>query len=362
MPAATRAKTKKTLPTGDQLIYGADAEICRRSFRAFVKAAWAVLEPGTELRWNWHMDALCEHLQAVIDGQITRLVINIGPGHTKSTIVSQCFSAWTWTRNPTLRMLCASTDLSLAIRDNRNARYLIESEWYRACYGRDFRLNETSFDMSADQNMKSYFENDHKGFRQGVSVGAKGIGKRGDLLIIDDPHDPREGDGDREKVLDWYKQTWYSRLNDQEHGPMIIVGQRIHEDDLCGHVLKLGGWEHLCLPEEFDPARRCTTSIGWCDPRDVEGDLLWEAKFPAPVVAKLKDNLGPLGYAAQYDQPLYLPRVAPLRYRTSASLPSRSMRISCIRRQASSPSRKRIVVSSSTLTRPSLRSRAPTTW
>lgn len=302
MPAATRAKSKKALQTGDQLIYGADAEMCRRSFRAFVKAAWLVLEPGTELRWNWHMDALCEHLQACIDGQIQRLVINIAPGHTKSTIVSQSFPAWVWTRRPETRMLCASTDLSLAIRDNRNCRMLIESEWYRACYGREFHLNDTSYDMSADQNMKSYFANDRAGYRQALSVCGKGIGKRGDLLIIDDPHDPREGDIDREKVIEWYRQTWVGRLNDQAKGVMITIGQRIHDEDLCGHLLKQGGVEHLCLPEEFDPARRCVTSIGWCDPRDDAGELLWEAKFPAPVVAKLKDDLGSFGYAAQWDQ------------------------------------------------------------
>ena len=118
----------------------------------------------------------------------------------------------------------------------------------------------------------------------------------------DDPHDPREGDVKREEVLAWYSQTWYSRLNDQEQGAMIIVGQRIHDEDLCGYVLKLGGWEHLFLPEEFDPARRCVTSIGWCDPRDEAGELLWPEKFPLPVIAKLKDNLGSYGYAAQYDQ------------------------------------------------------------
>lgn len=284
------------------MLYLAEAEECRRSFKSFVKSAWKVLEPGKELRWNWHMDALCEHLQAVMEGQIQRLVINIGPGHTKSTIVSQSFPAWVWTRKPSTRMLCASTDLPLAIRDNRNCRYLIESEWYRACYGREFKLNQTMFDMSDDQNMKSYFENDHKGYRQGISVGAKGIGKRGDLLLIDDPHDPREGDVKRLEVLEWYAQTWYSRLNDQEHGPMITVGQRIHDEDLCGRILKLGGCEHLCLPEEFEPARRCVTSIGWCDPRDEAGELLWPDKFPTLVVTKLKENLGSFGYAAQYQQ------------------------------------------------------------
>jgi hypothetical protein len=301
MPTRAKASTKKALSTADMLFYAAEAEECRRSFKAFVREAWKVLEPGTEIKWNWHMDALIDHLQAVMDGQITRLVINIAPGHTKSTIVSDCFTAWCWTRRPELRMLCASTDLQLALRDNRNTRYLIESDWYRSCYGRDFNLNATSFDMSDDQNMKSFFENDRKGYRLGMSVGARGIGRRGDLLLIDDPHDPREGDKARIEVLEWYKQTWMGRLNDQANGPMITVGQRIHDEDLCGHILKQGGCEHLCLPEEYEPTRRCTTSIGWSDPRTQEGELLWPAKFGPAVITRLK-QMGALGYAAQYQQ------------------------------------------------------------
>jgi phage terminase large subunit-like protein len=298
----TRTKSKPQLKNWDTVLYAMEAEECRRSFKSFVKAAWNILEPGTELKWNWHMDALIDHLQAVVDGDINRLIINIAPGHTKSTIVSQMWTAWSWTRDPHIRWLCASTDLSLAIRDNRNTRYLIESEWYRACYGREFNLNQTSFDMSEDQNMKSFFENDHKGYRLGLSVCAKGIGKRGDFMLIDDPHDPREGDVKRQEVLEWYAQTWKSRLNDQENGRSVIVGQRIHDEDLCGHLLKLGGWEHLCLPEEYNPSRKCATSIGWCDPRDKEGELLWPEKFPPVVIEDLKKNLGTFGYEAQYGQ------------------------------------------------------------
>lgn len=299
---ATRTQSKPQMKSWDAMLYAAEAEECRRSFKAFVKAAWNVLEPGTELKWNWHMDALCEHLQAVIEGDINRLIINIAPGHTKSTIVSQAWTAWGWTRDPHIRWLCASTDLGLAIRDNRNTRYLVESEWYRACYGREFSLNQTSFDMSEDQNMKSFFENDNKGYRLGLSVGTKGIGRRGSHTLIDDPHDPREGDVKRQKVLDWYAQTWKSRLNDQEHGTSVVVGQRIHDEDLCGHLLRLGGWEHLCLPEEYNPSRKCVTSIGWCDPRDKEGELLWPEKFPPVVIEDLKKNLGTFGYEAQYGQ------------------------------------------------------------
>jgi phage terminase large subunit-like protein len=286
----------------DQLIYAAEAETCRRSFKAFAKKAWEVLEPGTPLKWAWFHDCLCEHLQAVYDGQIHRIVISIAPGHSKSTFVSQAFPMWVWTNNPSLRWLCASTSLDLAIRDNRNSRYLVESPWYRACYGREFHLNQTQFDMSSDVNMKSFFENDHKGYRMSVSVGSRGIGRRGDGLIIDDPHDPMEGDVRRQEVLGWFAQTWTSRLNDQEHGFMVIVGHRIHDEDLSGHVLKLGGWEHLNLPEEYEPARKCFTSIGWCDPRDTEGELLWPEKFPQDVLTHLKEGLGTFGFHAQYQQ------------------------------------------------------------
>ena len=300
MPTRTKPKSQPT--PADLLLYAAEAEECRRSFRAFVKKAWQVLEPSTPLKWTWFHDAICEHLQAVYEGQIHRIVINIAPGHTKSTLVSQIFPMWVWTRNPAYRWLCASTSLDLAIRDNRNSRYLAESEWYRACYGREFHVNQTQFDMSQDQSVKSYFENDHKGYKMAVSVGSKGIGKRGDGLIIDDPHDPMEGDVKRQEVLEWYAQTWTSRLNDMETGAMIIVGQRIHDEDLCGHVLKLGGWEHLCLPEEYEASRKSYTSIGWCDPRDEEGELLWPEKFSNEVLDKLKDGLGSFGYSAQYGQ------------------------------------------------------------
>jgi hypothetical protein len=300
MPAKKAPKSQ--LSSADKLYYAAEAEECRRSFRAFAQAAWSVLEPGKPLRWAWFHDALCDHLQAVAEGQIKKLVINISPGHSKSTIVSQMFTAWCWTRDPHSRWLCASTSLDLAIRDNRNARFLIESEWYRACYGREFALNQTSFNMSGDQNVKGFFENDHKGYRLAVSVGSRGIGKRGDFLIIDDPHDPMEGEAAHQEVIDWYGQTWVSRLNDQEHGAMVTVGQRVRDGDLCGHMLKLGGCEHLCLPEEYDSSRKCVTSIGWSDPRTVDGELLWPAKFPKEVLEDLKKSLGSFGYAAQYDQ------------------------------------------------------------
>jgi len=271
------------------------AERARRDFTLFVKDAWPELEPGNPLLWNWHLDALCAHLQALYKRDITRLLIGIGPGHAKSSIVSVMFPVWCWINDPTSRWLCASHSLDLAIRDNRYRRRLIESDWFKDRYGHIVQF-------ASDQKIKSYYENTRKGYHMAVGVRGSGTGKRGTHLLIDDPHNAMEGEAERKAVIEWFGKTWMSRINDQQNGPMVVVGQRLHMQDLSGHILELGGWEHLCLPEEFEPARRSATKIGWCDPRTEEGELLWPEKFPKEVLDKLKAGLGSMNYAAQYQQ------------------------------------------------------------
>lgn len=271
------------------------AEKAKRSFALFVKEAWPVIEPGTPLVWNWHISALAIHLQAVFTREITRLLIGIAPGHAKSSIVSVMFPVWVWLNDPYSRWLCASHSLDLAIRDNGNRRRLIESEWFQERYGYIFQL-------AHDQNMKSFYQNDKKGYMMAVGVRGSGTGKRASHLLIDDPHNAMEGRIEQKAVVEWFGKTWMSRLNDQMHGPMVVTGQRLDSEDLSAHILKLGGWEHLCLPSEFEPTRRCFTKIGWSDPRTQEGELLWPEKFPRPVLDKLKQGLGSMNYAAQYQQ------------------------------------------------------------
>ena len=245
--------------------------------------------------WNWHLDVICDHLQAVYERRIKRLVITLAPGHAKSSFISVLFPVWTWINDPFSRWLCASYSLDLANRDNKNRRDLIESDWFQERYGHLFKL-------SSNQNVKSFFENNKRGYAIAVAVRASGTGKRASHLLIDDPNNAMAGLADIEATKEWFGKTWMSRLNDQENGPMIIVGQRLHEDDLIGHVLKLGGWEHLNLPEEYEPAREVATSLGKYDIRTDEGELLWPEKFPRDVLAKLKRELGPLHYSAQYQQ------------------------------------------------------------
>ncbi|OLD63442.1 MAG: hypothetical protein AUF65_02260 [Chloroflexi bacterium 13_1_20CM_50_12] len=270
-------------------------ERSRESFQAFIRLAWDVLEPGVPMLWNWHIEAIAEHLTAIYRGDITRFICNIAPGHAKSTIFSVMFPCWMWIQNPTTRWLCASHSLDLAIRDSRNCRNLIESDWFQACFGDIFQL-------SSDQNVKSFFENDKRGYRMALSVGAKGTGKRATHLLIDDANNANAGKSEIDNTINWFGNTWMSRLNSYETGAMIVVGQRIEERDLTGHILSLGGWEHLVLPTEYEPTRRCFTSIGFEDKRKEEGELLWPEKFPTKVLDFLKSSLGALTYSAQYQQ------------------------------------------------------------
>ncbi|MEN6603778.1 MAG: hypothetical protein ABFD86_15315 [Bryobacteraceae bacterium] len=155
------------------------SDSARKSFRAFVEQAWHVLEPGTEFVPGIHVDAICEHLQAVIEGRIKDIVINNPPGHAKSLLTCVFWPAWAWIDHPELRWLFSSYRADLAIRDSVKCRTLIESDWYQKRWGKKFSLQE-------DQNEKRRFQNDKTGYRAITSVGT-GTGERGDIVCL--PHD-----------------------------------------------------------------------------------------------------------------------------------------------------------------------------
>jgi predicted phage terminase large subunit-like protein len=175
-------------------------------------------------------------------------------------------------------------------------RRLIESDWYQGRWGNRYRLCE-------DQNQKGRFENSATGSRVVVPVGT-GTGERGDYVVVDDPHsvDQAESDLARKRAIDWWNGSMATRLNDLNAGHKIVVQQRLHEADLCGDLLSKGGYEHLCLPAEFEPERRCETSIGWSDSRQEAGELLWPDKMTRANLAELKAILGSYRYAGQYQQ------------------------------------------------------------
>jgi predicted phage terminase large subunit-like protein len=265
--------------------------------KRFVVEGWKVLEPGTEFRDGWHIDAICQHLEAVAAGDLRHLLINIPPGHMKSLIVSVFWPAWMWTWKPTWRALFASYDLTLSIRDSVKTRQLIESDWYQSEFKPSWRL-------STDQNVKSYFENTSRGFRIALSVGGKATGFRGDCVVVDDPlnAEDRFSDEKRKKAIRWWDTTMSSRLSNQSTGTRVVIMQRLHQEDLAGHLIDKGTYDHLNLPSEFEPDRAAKTSIGWKDPRTKAGELLFPDMFPAEVLAEAKKDLGSIDYDGQHQQ------------------------------------------------------------
>ena len=277
---------------GDQALDRAEA---KRGLIAFTRRAWPILEPGAPYIHGWHGDAIAEHLEATLDGRLTRLLINIPPGTAKSTYISVLFPAWVWTFRPQARFLSASHELGLALRDNRKSRLLISSPWYQTRW---------PVALAPDQNEKAYFENAARGFRQAAAF-ASLTGKRADWLLIDDPQSPELAYSatHREASLRIFDETLPSRLNDPEKSVIIVIMQRLHERDISGHILQRElGYEHLCLPMEFEPERRCTTSIGWRDPREYAGELLFPERFPRTVVMRDQKALGSFASAGQLQQ------------------------------------------------------------
>jgi predicted phage terminase large subunit-like protein len=273
-----------------------DRELATRHLREFVRQAWQVLEPTTVFVPGWHLDAICEHLEAITFGQIRNLLITVPPRHMKSLTVSIFWLCWEWIRWPERRWLFSSYAETLSIRDSVQCRRLIQSPWYRLNWGDRFTL-------TSDQNEKRRFENNRSGYRIASSVGGSNTGEGGDRVVVDDPHNVNDAESDpvRQAVLTWWDTVMSTRLNDPKTGAKVIVMQRVHEQDLGGHVLERGGYEQLCLPAEYEGNRRKTV-IGWSDPREQIGELLWPERFGRPEIDDLKLALGSYASAGQLQQ------------------------------------------------------------
>jgi predicted phage terminase large subunit-like protein len=267
------------------------------SLYEFVQQAWHVMEPGVPFVPSWHIELICEHLEAVSSGDIQRLLINIPPRHSKSTIVSVAWCAWEWIAQPEQKFLAASYSGTLSIRDNLKARRLIQSPWYQERWGH-------MFELSGDQNAKQRFENNKTGYRLATSVGGTATGEGGSRLILDDPHGAQDAQSEtmRATALEWFDMVWSTRLNNPKTDAMVTVMQRLHEKDISGHVLEdIGGWEHVCIPAEWDGKHRSTV-LGPYDPRRIKGELICPERFGEAEIVKLKQLLGAYGTAGQLQQ------------------------------------------------------------
>jgi predicted phage terminase large subunit-like protein len=273
-----------------------ERELCSRSLGAFIRRAWAVLEPGQKYTHGWHMDAISEHLEAVTSGQITRLLINIPPGTMKSMSTGVFWPAWEWgpKGKAHTRFIGASHEESLAVRDSVKMRRLIQSEWFQSLWPTP---------LVGDQNQKTYFENDKTGWRQSCPVKSM-TGKRGDRVLWDDPHSVEDAHSPAqlETANRVFRETLPTRLNNPDSSAIIIVMQRLNKKDVSGEIIEHDyGYDHLCLPMEYEGPRKAT-SIGFIDPRTEQGELLFHERFPRSVVDRDKKVMGDYAVAGQFQQ------------------------------------------------------------
>lgn len=274
-------------------VLAAQRELSSRHLADFIRLGWPVIEPSTPYVHGRHIDVVCERLEAVANGEIRRLIINVPPGTMKSTAVGVFFPMWLWgPRNkPSHRFVGISHEQSLGVRDNLKCRRLVASDWYQRLW--------PHVKLTKDQNEKINFENASTGFRL-VATPSNVTGRRGDIVIVDDPISVENANSEveREKVNLWFQEALPTRMNDPEKSAVILVMQRLHERDPTGLILsKNWGWDHLMLPMRYEPDRR---SYG--DWRKEPGELLFPERFPETVVDELETTLGSYASAGQLQQ------------------------------------------------------------
>ena len=301
------------------------------SLRGYIERAWHVIEPAREFSPNWSIDAMCDHLEAVSRGQIKRLLINVPPGTMKSLTTEVLWPSWEWgpQNRPSLKYVSFSYSVDLTTRDNRKTRQLIASRWYQELWGDRFQI-------ASDQDAKTKFETTALGFKLATSVGGVGTGERGDRVIVDDPHNVKDGESlaKRASTLQWFTETLPTRVNDPIHTPIVVIMQRVHDQDVSGLILAQElGYEHLMLPMEYEPERACYSTVKpsymkseltkvkynsdekcykpdpegeteryLVDPRTEENELLWPARVDRVTVERDKKVMGSYAVAGQLQQ------------------------------------------------------------
>lgn len=264
---------------------------------SFAQRAIAEVMPSLDLEWNWHLDLMAHRLTRLADGDIKRLLICVPPRSLKSLLCSVVFPAWILARNDAERILCISYAQPLAEDFSRQCRQLMESQFYNSTF--DTRL-------SSDRRAVEQFETTGGGGRIASSVHGTITGRGGDFIILDDPMKPEEAlsDTGRAKVLDWMRSTLVSRPNSKRNSRMLVIMQRLHEEDVAGHLIAQGGWEQLVLPaiateaeeHNFEAAGNSITV------RREIGEALHPAREPLNTLEQLRRDMGNLTFSAQYQQ------------------------------------------------------------
>src|SRR6516165_7704563 len=278
--------------------------VLRNDFAFFASRCFHELNPQAELAMNWHLEVIAAKLAAVREGKIRRLIINLPPRHLKSLLASIAFPAWCLGHDPSAQILCVSYAQDLADKLARDCRAIMMSPWYR-------RIFPTR--LAPHRQAVQEFITTRQGYRLATSTGGVLTGRGAEIILIDDPLKPEEAlsDAQRNGTNEWYDHTLYSRLNDKHRGAIIIIMQRLHEDDLVGHVLAQEPWEVVCIPAiaEADEVHRIETIWGLRCFRHWQGEALHPEREPLDTLDRIRQSVGEYNFAGQYQQSLR-PRAA----------------------------------------------------
>ena len=259
----------------------------------FTQRVFQHINPNAEYQPNWHIDLIMEQLERVRRGYIKRLIINMPPRSLKSICASVAFPAWVLAHQPHKRIITTSYSLQLAKKHSLDCRSVIASKWYQELFPTR---------LAREQNDQFKFQTTDFGFRLATSVGGTLTGEGGDILILDDPINAAQAQSPqlRRRLSDWYQQTLVSRLDDKMAGAILLVMQRFHPDYLTGELLKTGHWHHLNLPL-IATQKEHYTICGKPQGRRV-GEVLHQGRDTRAYATKLREEIGPYAYQAQYQQ------------------------------------------------------------
>lgn len=323
--AIAEAMLKRSPP--DKLLVAIDAEECERDLVKFFKRSWPSFV-SARYQHSWHLDCVADHLMALADGTIRRLLINLPPRCSKTSLCTIAFPAWLWAlppdedyplHGPKAEFLCIAYNTIRASEDAVTSRRLIGSPWYQDRWGHRVQI-------ALDRDHSERFDTLAGGSRISTGIDATVLGRGGNIKIIDDamkPDDP-ESETKGPSVIRRYDETLSNRENDPRIAAELIIAQRLGDKDLPGHVLTKygtdhdnGGFVHVMIPAEYESDRHCVTVLGWEDPRGIDakgkrlseslrklrdGTSFWPERFSARVLEQRKTAEGPFSWAAKYQQ------------------------------------------------------------
>ena len=269
--------------------------VLRQDFKSFINKVFNTINPGTEYQSNWHIELISDYLANVQNGKIKRLIINIPPRSLKSICVGVAWPAWLLGIDPTTRIMSASYSQVLSTKHSLDCRFILTADWYKQLFPQTI--------LSKKHNQKSKFLTSLNGFRFATSVGGSATGEGGDILIIDDPHNPSQINSPqmRRRVIEWFEQTFVTRLNNKNKGAIVLVMQRLHVEDLSGYLLaSSNAWEHLKIPAL---AQQNYNFFGNNkEYKYIAGEVLHAFRDHPEHLTNLEQEIGTRNFAAQYLQ------------------------------------------------------------